>query len=219
MPTPKSGYFTKDGTKVPGTTTVIGRFKESGALIFWAYKRGKDGLELYESRDKAAELGTIVHEMVEEYIRGGNPYNVVPTAITLEDQAQIVSAFEAFEEWFESNKFQIVEQEIQLVSEIHKYGGTPDAIAIDAKGRLVLLDWKTSSGVYADFLYQLALYRVLWNENHPDNPLTGGSHLCRFAKENGDFAHHFYPDLSDAERGGLMMVELYNIDKGLKKRC
>ena len=219
MPTPKSGYFTKDGTKVPGTTTVIGRFKESGALLRWAYKRGKDGLELYESRDKAAELGTIVHEMVEEYIRGGNPREVIPEAITLEDQAQITSAFEAFEEWFESNKFEIVEQEMQLVSEVHKYGGTPDAIAIDAKGRLVLLDWKTSSGVYADFLYQLALYRVLWNENHPDNPLTGGSHLCRFAKENGDFAHHFYPDLSDAERGGLMMVELYNIDKGLKKRC
>ena len=219
MPTPKAGYFLKDGTRVPGTTTVIGRWKESSALIYWAYKRGKDGLELYESRDKAAELGTIVHETVEEYIRGGNPREVIPEAITLEDQAQITSAFEAFEEWFESNKFEIVEQEMQLVSEVHKYGGTPDAIAIDAKGRLVLLDWKTSSGVYADFLYQLALYRVLWNENHPDNPLTGGSHLCRFAKENGDFAHHFYPDLSDAERGGLMMVELYNIDKGLKKRC
>lgn len=219
MPTPTKGYFDKDGKKVPGTTTVIGRFKESGALIYWAYNRGKDGLELYESRDKAAELGTIVHEMVEEYVRGGHPYDVLPDGITPEDQGQVMSAFSAFEEWFESNKFSIVEQEVQLVSEVHKYGGTPDAIAIDGKGRLVLLDWKTSSGVYADFLYQLALYRVLWNENHPDNPLTGGSHLCRFAKENGDFAHHFYPDLTDAERGGLMMVELYSIDKKLKKRA
>lgn len=218
MPTPKSGYFTKDGTKVPGTTTVIGRFKESGALIFWAYKRGKDGLELYESRDKAAELGTIVHEMVEEYIRGGNPYNVVPTVITLEDQAQIVSAFEAFEEWFDSNKFEIVEQEAQLVSEIHKYGGTPDAIAIDAKDRLVLLDWKTSDGVYSDHLVQLGAYRMLWNEAHPDNPLTGGSHLCRFAKTNGDFAHHFFPDLSDAERQFVLFREAYDLDKRLKKR-
>jgi len=219
MPTPKSGYFTKDGIKVPGTTSIIGRFKESGALLRWAYKRGKDGLELYESRDKAAELGTIVHEMVEEYIRGGNPYNVVPTAITLEDQAQIVSAFEAFEEWFESNKFQIVEQEVQLVSEIHKYGGTPDAIAIDAKGRLVLLDWKTSDGVYSDHLVQLGAYRMLWNETHPDNQLTGGSHLCRFAKTNGDFAHHFFPDLTDAERQFVLFREAYDLDKRLKKRA
>lgn len=219
MPTPKSGYFTKDGTKVPGTTTVIGRFKESGALIFWAYKRGKDGLELYESRDKAAELGTIVHEMVEEYIRGGNPREVIPEAITLEDQAQITSAFEAFEEWFESNKFEIVEQEMQLVSEVHKYGGTPDAIAIDAKGRLVLLDWKTSDGVYSDHLVQLGAYRMLWNETHPDNQLTGGSHLCRFAKTNGDFAHHFFPDLADAERQFVLFREAYDLDKRLKKRA
>jgi len=70
MPTPKKGYFLKDGTNVPGTTTIIGRFKESGGLIQWAYNRGKEGLKLYESRDKAAELGTIVHSMVEEYIKG-----------------------------------------------------------------------------------------------------------------------------------------------------
>lgn len=223
MPTPVKGYFLKDGTRVPGTTTVIGRFKESGALIYWAYNRGKEGLELYESRDKAAELGTIVHEMVEEYIKSGTTRKgidlVLDNELTDADAKSVMSAFSAFEEWFESNKFSIVEQEVQLVSEVHKYGGTPDAIALDGKGRLVLLDWKTSSGVYADFLYQLALYRVLWNENHPDNPLTGGSHLCRFAKENGDFAHHFYPDLTDAERGGLMMVELYSIDKKLKKRA
>ena len=67
-PHPASGYRLKDGTKVPGTTGIIGRFKESGALIYWAYKRGKDGLELYESRDRAATLGTIVHEMAERYI-------------------------------------------------------------------------------------------------------------------------------------------------------
>lgn len=53
MPHPKQGYFTKDGVRVPGTTTIISRFKESGALIYWAYNRGKEGLELYESRDKA----------------------------------------------------------------------------------------------------------------------------------------------------------------------
>ena len=32
MPTPKKGYYV-DGEKVPGVTTVLGRFKESGGLI------------------------------------------------------------------------------------------------------------------------------------------------------------------------------------------
>ena len=58
MPHPKGGYRDEDGKRIPGVTTVIGRFKESGALIRWAYGRGRDGEELYESRDKAAEAGT-----------------------------------------------------------------------------------------------------------------------------------------------------------------
>jgi hypothetical protein len=217
---PTANYKTKDGQRVPGVTTIIGRFKESGALIAWAYNRGKEGLELYDSRDKAAELGSIVHEAVEFAVK--NP-NLIPSQLWagLEqcDANSVMSAFFAWNEWFESNKFEIVEQEIHLVSEQHKYGGTPDAIARDGKGRLVLLDWKTSNGVYQDFLYQLGAYRILWNETFPDNPLTGGSHLCRFAKENGDFAHHFYPDISEAEEGFLSMRRLYDIDKQLKKRC
>ena len=218
MPTPKAGYFLKDGTRVPGTTTVIGRFKESGALIAWAYKRGKDGLDLYDSRDKAAELGTFVHDMVERYVSKDDPHKGIDT-FSDEDKKSILSAFGAFEEWFESNKFEVVGQEMQLVSEVHRFGGTPDAIARDSKGRLVLLDWKTSDGVYSDHLVQLGAYRILWNECNPDNPLTGGSHLCRFAKAHGDFAHHYFPDLSDAERQFILFREAYDLDKSLKKRA
>ena len=57
---------------------------------------------------------------------------------------------------------------------------------------LVLLDYKTSNGVYSDMLIQLAAYKNLWEENRPDLPITGGCHLLRFAKERGDFAHHYF---------------------------
>ncbi len=46
MPHPKGGYRDADGKRIPGVTTIIGRFKESGALIRWAYGRGRDGEEL-----------------------------------------------------------------------------------------------------------------------------------------------------------------------------
>jgi len=36
MPTPKAGYYNVKGERVPGTTTIISRFKDSGALIHWA---------------------------------------------------------------------------------------------------------------------------------------------------------------------------------------
>jgi len=217
-PTPRAGYFTKSGEKVPGTTTIIGRFKESGALIAWAYKRGKDGHELYESRDKAAQIGTIVHSMVEEFVDKGGYEESLLESLSFGDCQSAISAFDAFKEWFEAGKFEIVTQEIQLVSETYRFGGTPDAIAKDGKGRLVLLDWKTSDGVYMDHLVQLGAYRILWNENNPVNLLTGGSHLCRFAKTHGDFAHHFFPNLHSAERAFVLMRELYELDKELKKR-
>jgi hypothetical protein len=98
--------------------------------------------------------------------------------------------------------------EVPLVSGTHRFGGTPDAVGeFDAK--LVLLDWKTGNSVYADYLLQLAAYKELWEENYPDHPITGGFHLCRFGKETGDFAHHYYPALDEAWEAFRYMRTLY----------
>jgi hypothetical protein len=219
VPTAKDGYFLKNGERVPGVTTILGRWKESGGLIRWAYQRGKDGLELYESRDKAAELGTIVHEMAEAFINGKDPSLSIPGTLVNDDRHAVFSAFTAFQEWWESNKFVLVEQETQMVSEVYKFGGTFDLVARDFKDRLCIVDFKTSDGIYQEYLAQIAAYRLLWNENRPDMPLTGGSHLCRFSKSNADFTHHAFPDLSDAERMFILLREAYDLDKALKKRC
>lgn len=105
-----------------------------------------------------------------------------------------------------------------MVSEQYRFGGTPDAIG-KVDGELCLIDWKTSNSVYSDYLIQIAAYKHLWEENHPGQLITGGYHLCRFAKENGDFAHHYYPDLEEAWRLFLLFREAYDIDKVLRKRA
>jgi hypothetical protein len=115
-------------------------------------------------------------------------------------------------------RYKFISVEEQLVSETHGYGGTMDGVAEDSKGRLVLIDFKTSDGVYMDHLVQLGAYRILWNENHPETPLTGGSHLGRFSKQHGDFTHHYFPNLDDAEEAFLLMRKLYDLDRRLKKR-
>ena len=74
MPHPKGGYKI-DGKKVPGVTTIIGRFKDSGALLWWAYGQGQAAERgeinsLYDKRDEAAESGTIAHELVRRYLKG-----------------------------------------------------------------------------------------------------------------------------------------------------
>ena len=74
MPTPRAGYRLADGTKVPGVTTILGRWKDSGGLLQWAFKQGQSGARtLYEERDKAADIGTLAHAMVEHRLTGRDP--------------------------------------------------------------------------------------------------------------------------------------------------
>lgn len=214
---PQDGYRNAQGERVPGTTTICGRFKESGALLHWAFKQGQSGAKtLYEKRDEAAAAGTIAHDMV--FQRLNKLPVTIPEGTDEKIAKQAQQAFDAYLSWESMTKLEIVEQEFPLVSERYQFGGTPDAIGL-VNGKLSLVDWKTSNGVYGDYLLQLAAYQVLIEECRPDLKLEGGFHLCRFAKSYGDFAHHYWPNLDDAKRMFLMLRECYDIDKVLKKRA
>lgn len=221
MPTPKKGYFLADGTQVPGTTTVLGRFKDSGALLHWAWRRGKEHPDepLYASRDEAGNIGTAAHAMVEARIKGRDPEQAEELlALDPDGQERARKAFRNYEKWASQSRLEIVDQEMQLVSETYRFGGTPDAIGL-IDGELCLVDWKTSNGVFMDYLLQLAAYRLLWEETHPDKPLVGGFHLCRFSKEHGDFAHHYYDELESAREMFIHLRAAYDFDKELKRRA
>lgn len=223
MPTPKTGYFLKDGTKVPGTTTIIGRFKESGGLLQWAFKQGKEGKShLYEEAEKAADIGTVAHSMVELHLNGEDLVEIANylklQLPDIEMARKALSSFNAYQTWRKNFGLEVVQQEIQLVSEKHRYGGTLDLVGF-VPPKLALLDWKTSANVYVDYLIQLAAYKNLWEENHPEQPITGGFHLLRFSKSDGDFAHHHYPNLDEAWEQFLLFRKAYDIDKSLKKRA
>ena len=217
MPHPKQGYRNKDGKRVPGVTTIIGRFKDSGALLWWAFEQGKcaergEINSLYDKRDEAADAGTLAHELVERHINGNIP------EYTPDIDATAWQGYENYVIWQNNNRIEIIEQEMELVSKKYRYGGCPDAIGKDSEGRLCLLDWKTSNGVYQDYIIQLAAYNNLWVENFPDRPLDGGFHLCRFSKEHADFAHHYWSELDDAWEQFKLFRKAYDIDKKLKKR-
>jgi hypothetical protein len=218
MPHPTGGYRLKDGTRVPGVTTIIGRFKDSGALLHWACEQGQriergEISHLYEARDKAGDAGTLAHGLVEKHI---NSEPIDPT-IGLDNPAAW-QAFQAYLKWESMTKVKVVAQEMEMVSEVHRFGGCPDAIG-EIDGQLCLLDWKTSNSVYPDYLIQLAAYRALWEENHPDKPITGGFHLCRFSKDHADFSHHYWSELDAAWEQFLLFRRAYDIDKVIKKRA
>lgn len=203
-----------NGKRVPSVTTVLGRFKDAGPLMYWAWNEGREGRDYRETRDAAASAGTLAHLMVEADIRGHKP----PKSADYEPEtwAKANSAFRAYAEWRSQTQLVPDQTEMSLTCACHKMGGTLDTVLV--QGRRSLGDWKTSNGVYQEYLCQLAAYRHLWEINHPDMPITGGFHLLRFSKSNGDFTHHFWAELDDAWRAFELMRELYDLDKRLKER-
>ena len=220
MPHPKGGYRNKYGKRVPGVTTIIGRFKDSGALLWWAYSQGQANergeiSSLYDKRDEAADAGTLAHSLVEARINKAEFPDISSYPDEIQNLAQ--QGYSNYLQWEDNNKIEIVEQEIELVSDEYQFGGCPDAIGIDSNDRLCLLDWKTSNGVYPDYLIQLAAYGQLVEEC-TNYTISGGYHLCRFSKEHADFAHHYWSELDDAWEQFKLFRRAYEIDKKLKKR-
>jgi len=123
-----------------------------------------------------------------------------------------------FLEWWEQTNLKVYKQEIPLVSEKHRFGGTPDWILETSKG-LAIGDIKTSKAIYADHLVQVAAYKTLWEENYPNEPITGGFHICRFSKDFPDFDHKYCAELDDAWTYFKLVREAYDLAKSLKKRA
>jgi len=218
MPHPKGGYRNKAGKKVPSVTTITNRFKDSGGLLWWAFEQGKAAERgeiesLYDKRDEAAEAGKLAHALAEAYLKGKKLPDIPDDKIG--EQAR--QGFKNFIRWFSMSKLEVAYTEVELVSEEYQYGGCNDLVFQSDLG-LAIGDIKTSGGIYVGYLVQIAAYAHLWNEKHPEAPLTGGFHLCRFSKEDADFAHHFWTDLSDAWEMFKLLRKAYDLDKKLKKR-
>ena len=234
MPTPRQGYKALDGKKNPSVTTVL-KIKDPGALINWAYKQGREhGLlegqgrdapgGLYEGNDILA-IGTCVHAMCEAWVKGGSPMEVLEKSIAAETvtdpvsfRARASSAYSAFEFWCKGTQLEIIDCEVKVISEAHRYGGTLDFIG-KLDGKLVLGDFKTSNSVWPEMLCQLAAYAKAYEET-TGSRIDGGYHLLRFSKENGDFGHHYYPSLDDdAWPAFLHLRALHDLNERLKKRA
>lgn len=221
---PTRGYRLADGTKVPSVTTILSRFKDSGGLVHWAWQQGIDGRDYRVTTKEAAGAGSITHELIEADILGRPA--TIPTADELklsaeayaEAEARAWVAFGGFLDWRRSVDLDVVVTEDALVSEKHGFAGCVDAIARTKDG-LVVFDWKTSNRIYADYIVQVAAYRALWEEVHPEEESRiTGIKLVRVGKQFGDYHVHSWP-LSVCDIGWkafLLQLELYGLDADLK---
>lgn len=186
--------------KVPSVSTLIKPAQETGGLMYWANQVGREGLTLQEAYRLPADIGKVVHQMVQDHVAHREERQYVAEEDTI---AGARAPMQAFELWIQRSRVQILWTEVPLVSKEHEFGGRMDSLGLtyDEYDGLILFDWKTSKGVYPEMLLQLAGYAILWEENFAGRtvevdgktvPLTPLKewHLVRFAKETGDISHH-----------------------------
>lgn len=216
MPRPKSGYANAAGITVPATGDINGRFMNRTRLLYWAFNRGKQGCsKLYD--DSNLDIGTCVHTMAELDLnrrsQGDIDFYATTTLPDAEHRQKAYTAFAAFRAW--RHDFHVLPyiQEASIVSERHQFGGTLDTIA-SIRGGLGLLEFKTSADVYEDHLLQMAAYSILWEENHPDEPLTAGYHLILLPKDGSKFIHREFSreQLEPFRLKFLLYRQAYDLD-------
>ena len=153
-------YKLQDGTRVPGTTTILGVLNKP-ALISWANKLGLEGIDSSKYVDAAARIGTLAHYLVQCDLTGQN------TDINNYSKAEIDKAENSllsYYEWKKNKKIEVVGTEIPLVSEQYKFGGTIDLLGI-IDGIYTICDFKTGSDIYDEHYYQVCAYREIAIEN------------------------------------------------------
>lgn len=188
---PTQPYYSAAGVRLPSVTTVLKNCGwSSPGLMHWAHAQGAAGLSLYEKRDEAAGIGTLTHDRVEAAIHGREW--VWPTDVTMDAREQVEVAYSGFARWMRDTRIRVVATEVAVVSETYQYGGCIDWMALDADGKLVLCDLKTSSGTYGDHIMQISAYVHAWEET-TGMGVDGGVAILRIDKGSGGFAHKWLP--------------------------
>ena len=218
---PKIKYLNAAGEEVPTTTTIIGKYKDMSGLMHFAWSEGKAGRGLNESRDRAGDVGSMLHGMIEAHLSG---VDWEGTGVG-EDLNLACRLFATFKRWWEENKIEVVATETSLVSEEHQYGGTLDLVANIPPYGICLLDWKTSSAYYQEMLLQMAAYRHLWAEASGD--IKGDAYAHRIAKatlvlfSKTDRKMKFYPvteeQMDFAFEKFLLLRECYGMEAAINQ--
>jgi len=203
---PHQKYILQDGTEVPGGSTICKIGDDPAALIHWAWNLGREGKDYRKERDKAADIGTIAHFLIECFL--------TQQVADLSDysQADIDKAlvcYNKFHDWWEEQDLQVVATEIQLVNEVYKYGGTIDLIARRKLGNAVLLDFKTSKKISDSYWRQAAGYAALWEASNPNDRITNHAIVRIGKEEEGDFEVVWKDDLSKEWEVFQRQVDLY----------
>lgn len=148
---------------------------------------------------KALDVGSQVHSMVEYTLRTELGHKVSRTP---ELTGEALRAFESWQRWRDKTHLVPIHVEQTIWSDDHEFAGTPDLVAqidIGNGPELVILDWKTSKGIYLEMKLQNAAYVKAYCEmGHASYPMPGL--LVRLPKAEDDEIETHLIESTDQEK-------------------
>lgn len=183
----KHKYFL-DGEPLDGVTTIVDEVNDgkSNAMSYWGadtFSRGvrsrfpdagvmtpeeyeniaKDARkDLRWSVKEAADIGTVAHKWIEEYLRNKLLLLPPPHMPYREESARAV---EAFLRWEEDNRVHFISCELLVLSLEYMYAGQMDLLA-EVNGHKMQVDFKTSNSFRDTYRLQTAAYSHAYTEEH-----------------------------------------------------
>lgn len=207
---PNSHRYKKEGERayLIGVTTACG-MKDKPHLLKWVSNVARDYLfalieagktitqkevidacdEYNVKRDTAADVGTQIHDWIEQYVETGTK---PPTPSDEKVRLGVI----AFLQWVQDNKVEFEHSEKVVFSRQYGYVGKFDAVA-KVNGVRTLIDYKSSKGIYLTMRYQTAAYLKAWNEEHHDD--IRQRMILKLGKEDGDFLAVCFDDAIQLE--------------------
>jgi len=146
-------YYKGDKGIYPSVTWILEYYPKGKALINWL-AANPNSKEIMEA---AGEHGSNVHKAIEDFLI---PEHDLPDGLNLTEQEYI--SFKLFRDWYnklrEEHKVEVISNELYVVNEQDKYGGTIDLI-LKIDDQIWIIDFKTNNHVHITHRLQLAAYK------------------------------------------------------------
>ncbi len=199
---PKKHAYSVNGKQVFGTTSIIGVL-DKPAIIYWAVNQAVEFLKANlvagkaldevqiknllegaknahrQTKDKAADTGTLIHEWVASYVKALSEKKTPPKRPI---NAEMKNAVNGFFEWAKKNKLQIIKSEQKIYHDKYKYAGTLDLEGL-VNGKRTIIDIKTGNALYPEAFLQASAY-LKAKEQETGKEYPGGVIILRLSKEN-----------------------------------
>lgn len=161
----KDSPYKYEGKYVPRVTEILSDMLHVDSLMNWSNYIGLYKHQSYKDvLDKAATIGTMVHNAIEEYLQQGTMPIFNHHVFSINESA--TNAFNSFLEWWKvisTHNVSIVMEEAPLIC--FYYGGTVDLV-LNIDGKNYLIDFKTSNHPSSKYFLQLAAYKRILNEQY-----------------------------------------------------